>query len=173
MHRFYPQARVVTAAIDNVLVRQAADVTRHLVFDARINHVGRSPVEVGIRVPQTGEPGNQVARSWVRDAAVSLELPALEFVDETDQKPARKALARREEYKRPEGPRFWNRPAVSNTRRSPSCIGPRTSRVSRDSWWEGCRPTPGNGWSPRYENVPQKIFGGYASPFYGTCQVSE
>src|SRR5690349_1409887 len=49
VNRFHPEARVVTAAIDNILVRHAADVTKELVFRARINHVGRSSLEVGIR----------------------------------------------------------------------------------------------------------------------------
>src|ERR1035438_9846693 len=42
VNRFYPEARVVTAAIDNILVRNPIDVTRDIIFSARINHVGRS-----------------------------------------------------------------------------------------------------------------------------------
>ena len=94
VHRFYPEARVVTAAIDNILVRHAADVTRDLVFAARINHVGRSSVEVGIRVSQPGDPGNHVAscyftmvaRSGVGEGAVSLQLPPLQYGEGVEQK---------------------------------------------------------------------------------------
>ncbi|HJV37097.1 hotdog domain-containing protein, partial [Geomonas sp.] len=49
VRRSYPEARVVTAAIDNILIRHAADVSRDLIFHARINHVGRSSLVVGIR----------------------------------------------------------------------------------------------------------------------------
>ena len=37
LNRFHPEARVVTAAIDNIFIRHAADVTRDLVCQARIN----------------------------------------------------------------------------------------------------------------------------------------
>ncbi|HXM77312.1 MAG TPA: acyl-CoA thioesterase, partial [Thermoanaerobaculia bacterium] len=47
--RFVPDGRVVTAAIDNILLREPADVTRDLDLSARVNYVGRSSVEVGIR----------------------------------------------------------------------------------------------------------------------------
>jgi acyl-CoA hydrolase len=52
-------ARVVTAAIDDIFVRHAADVNRDIAFHARINHVGRSSLVVGIRVEQPGEPVNR------------------------------------------------------------------------------------------------------------------
>ena len=168
VHRFYPQARVVTAAIDNILVRHAADVTRHLVFDARINHVGRSSVEVGIRVSQPGEPGNHVAscyftmvaRSGVGDAAVSLQLPALEYVDDTDQNRAQKALTRREEYKSqkaallepPSRQEYEMFTALHRAQDEPGFQGLLVGRLSTDSWERMV---------PEYENVPQKIFGGY------------
>jgi acyl-coenzyme A thioesterase 9 len=107
VRRSHPQARVVTAAIDNILVRHAADVTRDVTFHARINHVGRSSLEVGIRVEQPGEPTNHiascyftmVARSGMGDDAVSVALPPLEYLDETEQARARKAVAAREEYR--------------------------------------------------------------------------
>src|SRR5512138_3476897 len=52
VRRRHPEARVVTAAVDRIVVRHAADATRDLVFLARINHVGRTSMEVGIRVEQ-------------------------------------------------------------------------------------------------------------------------
>ena len=168
VHRFYPEARVVTAAIDNILVRHAADVTRDLVFDARINHVGRSSVEVGIRVSQPGEPGNHVAscyftmvaRSGVGEGAVSLQLPPLEYLDATEQKRAQKALARREEYKRqraallepPSRQEYEMLTALHRAQEEPGFQGFLVGRMSTDSWER---------MFPEYENVPQKIFGGY------------
>ncbi len=86
VNRFHPEARVVTAAIDNIFVRHAADVNRDIAFHARINHVGRSSLVIGIRVEQPGEPANHiascyftmVARSGMGEGAVSVALPPLE-----------------------------------------------------------------------------------------------
>ena len=85
--QFYPNARVVTAAIDNIVIRHAEDVNRDLIFAASINHVGRSSLEVGIRVEQLGEPNlhiascyfTMVARSGYADDVVSVALPPLEY----------------------------------------------------------------------------------------------
>ena len=69
VNRFYPEARVVTAAIDNILVRNPVDVTRDIVFNARINHVGRSSLEIGIRVEQQGDPLIHIASCYFTDDA--------------------------------------------------------------------------------------------------------
>ena len=168
VHRFYPEARVVTAAIDNILVRHAADVTRDLVFAARINHVGRSSVEVGIRVSQPGDPGNHVAscyftmvaRSGVGEGAVSLQLPPLQYGEGVEQKREQKALARREEYKRqraallepPSREEYGMFTALHKAQDEPGFQGLLVGRMATDSWERMV---------PEYENVPQKIFGGY------------
>src|SRR5712691_6311521 len=52
--RLAPDVRVVTAAIDNILLREPADVTRDIDLHARVNYVGRSSVEVGIRIEHPG-----------------------------------------------------------------------------------------------------------------------
>jgi len=104
VNRFYPEARVVTAAIDNIFVRHAADVNRDIVFHARINHVGRSSLVIGIRVEQPGEPTNHiascyftmVARSGMGEGAVSVALQPLEHLDDQEKARAQKALAGRE-----------------------------------------------------------------------------
>jgi len=54
VNRFHPSARVVTAAIDTIVIRQPVDVSRDLTFAATINHIGRSSLEIGIRVETTG-----------------------------------------------------------------------------------------------------------------------
>ena len=103
----YPEARVVTAAIDNIFIRHAADVTRDLVCHACINHVGRSSLEIGIRVEHPGPDPihiascyfTMVARSGIGEDAVSVVLPPLEYEPDTEQRRFDKALARREEYK--------------------------------------------------------------------------
>src|SRR5512147_3246214 len=45
-----PRQRIVTAALDEIVVRHVADVARDVRCLARINHVGRSSMEVGVRV---------------------------------------------------------------------------------------------------------------------------
>src|SRR6266540_3341081 len=64
VRRFEPEARVVTAAIDSIRVRYPADVTRDLRFLARINYVGRTSLEVGIRVEQPGDPPLHIASCY-------------------------------------------------------------------------------------------------------------
>jgi acyl-coenzyme A thioesterase 9 len=168
VNRFFPQARVVTAAIDNILVRHAADVTKDLRFDARINHVGRSSLEIGIRVSQPGEPENHVAscyftmvaRTTAGVGAQSIELPGLEYLDAVEQSRARKALARREEYKQqkaallepPSRQEYQMFTELHKAQEEPGFQGLLVGRLSTDSWER---------MFPEFENVPQKIFGGY------------
>ncbi|HEX7623074.1 MAG TPA: acyl-CoA thioesterase, partial [Anaeromyxobacteraceae bacterium] len=103
----HPDARVVTAAVDNILVRHPADVARDLQLSARVNHVGRSSLEVGIRVTQPGDPTvhvascyfTMVARLGQGDEASSVTLPPLEYVDELERHRAKRARERREGYR--------------------------------------------------------------------------
>jgi acyl-coenzyme A thioesterase 9 len=168
VHRFYPEARVVTAAIDNLVVHHAADVSVDLIFEARINYVGRTSLDVGIRVSQPGHPPNlvascyftMVARSAVGEGAVSLELPPLEYVDQVEQRRAHMALSRREEYKRhsaallepPTRPEYEMLAEVHKAQDEQGFHGLLMRRLATDSWERMV---------PEYENVPQKIFGGY------------
>lgn len=168
VNRFHPQARVVTAAIDNIFVRHAGDVNRDIVFKARINHVGRSSLEVGIRVEQPGEPGNHiascyftmVARSGVGDDAVSVPLPPLEYVDEKETKRAQKAVAGREEYRKqqallhepPMREEYEMLSALHEAQEEQGFTGLLVGRLVTDAWER---------MYPEQENVPQKIFGGY------------
>lgn len=168
VNRFYPDARVVTAAIDNILVRHAADVTRDIVFHARINHVGRSSLEVGIRVEQPGDPTNHiascyftmVARSGMGEGATSVALPPLEYLDETEQARAKKALSGRDEYRQqqalltepPSREEYEMLAALHKAQEEPGFPGLLAGRLVADAWER---------MYPEQENVPQKIFGGY------------
>lgn len=168
VNRFHPQAWVVTAAIDNIFVRHAADVTRDLICQARINHVGRSSVEVGIRVEQPGDPANHiascyftmVARSGTGDDAVSVTLPPLEYDDEIGRRRAEKALARREEYRRqqaallepPSREEFQTLAALHKAQEEPGFSGPLAGRLVTDAWER---------MYPAKEYNPKMIFGGY------------
>ncbi|ABQ25544.1 acyl-CoA thioesterase [Geotalea uraniireducens] len=168
VNRFYPDARVVTAAIDNIFVRHAADVTRDIVFHARINHVGRSSLEIGIRVEQPGDPTNHiascyftmVARSGMGEGAVSVTLPPLEYLDETEQARAKKALSGRDEYRQqqalltepPSREEYEMLAALHKAQEEPGFSGLLAGRLVADAWER---------MYPEQENVPQKIFGGY------------
>jgi acyl-CoA hydrolase len=168
VNRFYPDARVVTAAIDNILVRNNTDVNRDIVFNARINHVGRSSLEVGIRVEQPGEPISHiascyftmVARSGMGEDAVSVTLPPLEYADEIEKERARKTLARREDYKRqqavllepPSREEYQMLNGLHMAQEAPGFTGMLAGRLVADSW---------EIMYPEQENVPKKIFGGY------------
>jgi acyl-coenzyme A thioesterase 9 len=180
VNRFHPDARVVTAAIDDIFVRHAADLTRDIAFHARINHVGRSSLVVGIRVEQPGEPVNHiaschftmVARSGQGEQECSVALPPLEYLDEAEQRRAGKAVASREEYQRqqallsepPSREEFemlvnlhqaQDEPVLLVGRRAQdeSCFrGFKASRLVTESWER---------MYPEKENVPRSIFGGY------------
>ena len=180
VNRYHPDARVVTAAIDDIFVRHAADLTRDIAFHARINHVGRSSLVVGIRVEQPGEPVNHiaschftmVARSGRGDQECSVVLPPLEYLDETEQRRAAKAVASREEYRRqqallsepPSREEFEMLVKLHQAQDEPGLlvgrrpqdetffIGYKAGRLITDSWER---------MYPDKENVPRSIFGGY------------
>ena len=168
VNRFHPEARVVTAAIDNIFVRHAADVNRDIVFHARINHVGRSSLEIGIRVEQPGEPTNHiascyftmVARSGMGEGATSVPLPPLEYLDEKERARAQKAVAGREEYRQqqaalhepPSRGEYGLLTSLHEAQEEPGFSGLLAGRLVADAWER---------MYPEQENVPQKIFGGY------------
>ena len=120
MRQFHPTARVVTAAIDEILIKDAADVTRDIVLNARINHVGRTSMEVGIRVEHPGDPAihiascffTMVARVGVGEESVSVGIPPLEYVDALEKQRYANVIASREAYRR-ERPR----PGAADPRR--------------------------------------------------------
>lgn len=175
----HPDARVVTAAIDNIFVRHATDVDRDIVFHARINHVGRSSLVVGIRVEQPGDPINHiaschftmVARSGSGDNAVSVALPPLEYLDVDEQRRAAKAVASREEYKRQqslqsEPPSREEYEMLANLHQVQDEDGLVGRRVQDETGFRGYKASRfvTDSWErmyPEKENVPRSIFGGY------------
>ncbi|MEI8355644.1 MAG: acyl-CoA thioesterase [Deltaproteobacteria bacterium] len=168
VNRFYPEARVVTAAIDNILIRNPVDVTRDIVFNARINHVGRSSLEVGIRVEQPGEPlihiascyFTMVARSGMGAEAISITLPPLEYSAGIEHERASKTIARRDDYKHqqavllepPSREEYQMLTGLHMALERPGFSGLPAGGLVADSW---------EMMYPEQENVPQKIFGGY------------
>ena len=168
VNQFHPTARVVTAAIDNIIIRHAVDVTRDLTFSACVNHVGRSSLEVGIRVEQPGDPTvhiascyfTMVARSGYGDNVVSVVLPPLDYADPLAKRRAGKALARREEYRHqqaalqepPSREEYIMLSSLHTAQEEPGFSGLLSDRLTSDAWER---------MYPEQENVPSKIFGGY------------
>lgn len=167
----FPGARVVTAAIDNIYIRNAADVDRDLVFGARINFVGRSSMEVGMRVehPATAtEPAahiascyfTMVARSTAAEGAHSLVLPAFQPDDALGERRWQRAIARREAYRKglqqaqepPSREEYALLAELHAAQDEPGFEGLAASRCVTESW---------DRTYPEHENVPEKIFGGH------------
>ncbi|WP_242393916.1 acyl-CoA thioesterase [Anaeromyxobacter oryzisoli] len=178
VRRHHPAARVVTAAIDNVIVRAAADVTRDLVFLARINYVGRTSMEVGIRIEQAGAPPVHVASCYFTMVARSiheersLPVPPLEVVDERERHRAEKAIHKREvlriaeaaAHEPPTREEFDELAALHEAQQAPDFEGKLARNFVTDSWER---------MYPEQENVPRKIFGGYLiRRAYELCSIS-
>ncbi len=163
----WPDARVVTAAIDSILVRHVADVTRDIACHARINHVGRTSMEVGIRVEHPGPAPVHIASCYFTMVARSTEgeerslpLPPLEVVDAQERHRAEKAIEKRERARLEQSTRF-DPPgreeydmllAMHQAQEAPGFSGKLASQLVTDSWER---------MYPEMENVPKKIFGGY------------
>jgi acyl-coenzyme A thioesterase 9 len=165
---FSPEARVVTAAIDNILIRHAADLTRDMILHARINHVGRTSLEVGIRVEQPGETPvhiascffTMVARLGTGEESTSVPIPSLEYVDNLEKQRAQKAIERREAYRKRqsaslEPPSLEEYDILNRLHRAqeePEFSGLLADRLVTESWER---------MYPEQENVPKTVFGGY------------
>ncbi|HEY3270653.1 MAG TPA: acyl-CoA thioesterase [Geothrix sp.] len=168
----HPQARVVTAAIDNIYVRNAADVHRDLVFRARINFVGRTSLEVGIRVEHAagadGSPAahiascyfTMVARSTTGAGAESLVLHAFERDDALAVRRWERAIARREGYRQqlhqaqepPSREEYALLASLHAAQDEPGFQGLMAANCVTSGWERTY---------PEHENVPTKIFGGH------------
>jgi acyl-CoA hydrolase len=167
----FPDARVVTAAIDNIYIRNAANVQRDLVFGARINFVGRTSMEVGIRAdhPATAtEPAahiascyfTMVARSTAGEGALSLVLPTFQPTDALGERRWQRAIARREAYRKglqqaqepPSRDEYAQLSELHAAQDQPGFEGLLADRCATESW---------DRTYPEHENVPEKIFGGH------------
>lgn len=164
VRQFQPEARVVTAAIDGIRVLAPADVTRDLLFLARVNYVGRTSLEVGIRVEQNSDPPRHIASCYftmvARLGESSIEIPPLEYGDALERSRLRRALERRESHRLREReahePPSREEFELLRMLRREQQAGGGGALLARDlvaSAWERVYP--------EQENVPQTIFGGY------------
>ncbi|HLO26527.1 MAG TPA: acyl-CoA thioesterase [Geobacteraceae bacterium] len=168
VNRYYPDARVVTAAIDRVVVRHPADTQHDLVFSAQINHVGKSSVEVGIRIEHLG-PGSghlasayftMVARSTEGGQATSLALPPLNYELEIEKKRYAKANQRRQAYREslakaeemPSLDEYLLLKGLHEQQEAEGFSGIRAGELVLQSTQRAY---------PEQENVPKTLFGGY------------
>ena len=166
--RLVPDGRVVTAAIDNILLREPADVSRDLALHARINYVGRTSLEVGIRIEHSGASPihlascyfTMVARSGKGEAIRSAPLEPLDYVGELEKLRYEKAIARRESYRKeqaaatepPSREEYALLSGIHTEQDRPGFSGRFVSELVTSNWER---------MYPEQENVPQKIFGGY------------
>lgn len=168
VHRFYPNARVVTAAVDNIVLRNPADTNHDLVFSAQINHVGKSSMEVGIRIECLGAGSSHlatcyftmVARSTDCDAARSLTLPPLQYLQDVDVRRYQKAEQRRQAYreglaKAEEMPSLDEYLFLKKLHKEQELEGASGLRAGELVLESTCKAYP------EQENVPTTIFGGY------------
>src|SRR5881398_368810 len=137
-----PQAYVVTAAIEKVALRTPGDVNRDIELKARLNWVGTSSMEVGIRVEQPGSAPTHmascyftmVARVGEGDEARSIAVVPLDYREEIEAGRRDKALRRQA------------------AQEQPGFAGRLAGRLTSMSWER---------MYPELENVPSKVFGGY------------
>jgi acyl-coenzyme A thioesterase 9 len=168
IHRFYPDARVVTAAIDSIVVRNRADTEHDLVFSAQINHVGKSSMEVGIRVECLGAGSSHlascyftmVARSADSGEAKSLTLPQLHYSEGLEEKRHHKAELRRQAYREslakaeemPSLDEYLLLKKLHKEQESAGFKGIRARELVLESTIRAY---------PEQENVPKTVFGGF------------
>jgi len=168
VRRSTPEARVVTAAIDDVVLHIPANVDQDLNLHARINYVGRSSMEVGIRVDQAGPESRSlascyftmVARTGVGTEMQNVPVEPLEYVDDVEIFRRDEAVRRRQAY----------RAQLATSRELPSSEEFQLLaelHAAQDQPWFGERLVGDlvqSNWErmyPEQENVPEKIFGGH------------
>jgi acyl-coenzyme A thioesterase 9 len=165
--RARPDARVVTAALDEIVVRHVADLGKDLRCVARVNHVGRTSMEVGVRVDQDGGNAHvascyftMVARDGDGPDARSVEVPPLEPGGELERARDERARARRAAYRReeesavepPSRDEFLALARLHRAQEAPGFAGALASALVAETWERTY---------PEQENLSKVIFGGY------------
>ena len=167
VHQFYEDAIVVTAAIDNIIMRNAADISKDLFFESRINYVGKTSMEVGIRIEQQNPTVHIatcyftiVARIGPRENRVSVELEPLEYDSEIEIRRYQKAIERKENYfkergldnEMPSKEEYQRLREIHHAQEDPNFNGILASNLVMESWER---------MFPAYKNPNHTIFGGY------------
>jgi acyl-CoA hydrolase len=164
----HPAGTVVTAAVDEIRVRGVADASRDLACRARINRVGRSSMEVGIRVgaaegrspPYATCFFTMVARDGPGPQARTVEVAPLQLADGLARRREAEARERLQDWKArqaaaaapPTAEEAEALSAVERAREAPGFAGPLASRLTLEAWERTY---------PAQENPSHVIFGGY------------
>ncbi len=170
VHRWYPTARVVTAAMDSMRVRNVPDENRDMILRARVNLVGHTSLEVGVRIEQPGNPTLHVASCYFTMVARlhdetgehSVPLPKLEYRNDLDKARAERAQKRRESYRvnvnaaeePPTREEYALLRRLHEAQERPAANLLLASKLMAGGWERTY---------PEQENVPEKIFGGYVA----------
>lgn len=168
VHQHEPDARVVTAAVDDIALHVPGDITRDVYLRARINYVGRTSMEVGIRVDQDKEARHSlaacyftmVARTGEGDEAESLPIPPLNYESAIEKERYQAAIERRRSYRRqvdaleepPSKEEYRHLRDMHQAQEREEFNGLLAAELVRSTMER---------MYPDHENVPKKIFGGY------------
>ena len=157
-----PEARVVTAALDDLEVRNAPDINRDILLLARINFVGRTSMEVGIRIEQDGPGTVHIATCYFTMVARlngrSLAIPPLNYSTDQEKRRSQRAEQRRIDRLRnhaEHSPTLNEYALLHGLHRELDVVSaaPLLARNLLTGGWERTYP--------EHENVPQTIFGGH------------
>ena len=164
--RVTPAAHVVTAAVDEIVVRHPANADHDIVCRARLNRVGRTSMEVGIRV-ETTEPCHiascyftMVARDGDTAEAHSIAVPPLEAADELERHRVERATQRQAAWRArlaaasepPSREEFDLLSALHRAQEDDAFDGLLAGKLGIESWERTY---------PEQENWSKVIFGGY------------
>ncbi|HEX4311655.1 MAG TPA: acyl-CoA thioesterase [Acidobacteriaceae bacterium] len=171
MRHWHPAARVVTAAMDSMRVRNVPDGNRDMILRACVNLVGRTSMEVGVRIEQPDCIVPHIASCYftmvgrTRDEngeEHSIPLPPLDCHTILDQARAERARSRRESYRQhlsaaeepPSREEYHLLRRLHEAQERQGFAGLLAGRLVVEGWERTY---------PEQENVPQTIFGGYVA----------
>ena len=168
VHQFNPDASVVTAAVDDIALHIPADITKDVYMRGRINFVGRTSMEVGIRVDQDKDAESSlaacyftmVARTGEGEDAESMPIPSLDYESDLEKERYEAAIERREAYRQqmdalgepPSKEEFRHLQKLHQAQEEEDFDGLLAEDLIRSNMER---------MYPDHENVPKKIFGGY------------
>jgi acyl-CoA hydrolase len=163
--QFYKDARVVTAAIDNILIRNIFRPDSNIILKSRINYVGKTSMEVGIRIEQDNKHiatcyFTMVARIGDINNDEGAILPPLQYVDKEEQIRAKKAIERKNAYLK-EKENTEGKLKCGNLEYLYKIYKETKSKSFNGKYMESFVM---EGWErtfPEYKNPNQTIFGGY------------
>jgi acyl-CoA hydrolase len=165
VQRVHADARVVTAAVDNIQIRSTASSDRDVVLRGRINHVFSTSLEVGIRIEQVcARSVNHIASCYFTMVARldgrNLALPPLTYAEGVERLRSDMAVARRRTYRDsrssiespPSDDEYALLARLHTAQDEVDFNGPRAAELTTSGWEETY---------PEHEYVPEKIFGGH------------